>query len=444
MVRTNTFIRKNARLNIDQKVNDYLKIGANIGFTNGYNTSPQIGADYGTGTSARLAFVVPPVLPVYKNDGTFNIYQAGIGGMGEPFGNLGYPNPVYVLNENKFTTETDRLLTTLYVSITPFKGLELKSQFGIDNLTSEQTWYWSPINGDGQGTNGDAGASNRKFRRWNWSNTASYTTTLADKFNIGLLAGVEEQRTVDKSWSGEKYNVNDPFFKTYQGAWTNVYMGGGGMGENYYLSYFGRANFNYNKKYFVEGSVRRDGFSGLAAGNKYGTFWGASAMWSASNEQFISDAVGSIFSDIRLKASYGRVGNISAVGDFSSLFLYGSGLYATAPTLAFTQAGNADLKWETSDKYDGGISFSLLKDRIQAELSYYYNNINGLVLSVPQSPSKGIPGSSIPANVGSMYNTGAEISITSYNISKPDFSWTTTLNFSTLKNESDCPGSRCD
>ena len=157
-------------------------------------------------------------------------------------------------------------------------------------------------------------------------------------------------------------------------------------------------------------------------------------MWSASNEQFISDAIGSIFSNIRLKASYGRVGNISAVGDFSSLFLYGSGLYATAPTLAFTQAGNADLRWETSDKYDAGINFGLLKDRIQAELSYYYNNINGLVLSVPQSPSKGIHGSSIPANVGSMYNTGAEISITSYNISKPNFSWTTTLNFSTLKN----------
>ena len=99
------------------------------------------------------------------------------------------------------------------------------------------------------------------------------------------------------------------------------------MRENYYLSYFGRANFNFNKKYFVEGSVRRDGFSGLAKGNKYGTFFGASAMWSVSNEKFISDAVGSIFSDIRLKASFGRVGNISAVGDFSSLFLYGSGLY---------------------------------------------------------------------------------------------------------------------
>jgi TonB-linked SusC/RagA family outer membrane protein len=434
MVRTNSFKRKNARLNIDQKVNDYLKIGANISYTNGYNTSPQISSDYATGTAARLAFVLPPVLPVYNNDGTVNIYQAGIGGLGEPFGNLGYPNAVVVLKENKFTTETDRLLATLYGSITPFKGLELRSQFGIDNLTSEQTWYLGPTNGDGYDPNGDVGANNRKFRRWNWSNTANYTTTLAEKFNLGLLAGVEEQRTLDNNWQGEKYNVNDPFFKTYEGAWGNVYNSAGGMSENYYLSYFGRANFNFDKKYFVEGSVRRDGFSGLAKGNKYGTFFGASAMWSASNEKFISDAVGDIFSDIRLKASFGRVGNISAVGDFSSLYLYGSGLYANSATLSFSQAGNADLQWETSDKYDASLSFSLLKDKIQTEISYYYNNINGLVLSVPQSPSKGIPGNVIPANVGSMYNTGAEISITSYNISKPNFSWTTTVNFSTLKN----------
>ncbi len=92
-------------------------------------------------------------------------------------------------------------------------------------------------------------------------------------------------------------------------------------------------------------------------------------------------------------------------------------------------------KWETSDKYDFGLSFGLLKDKIQAEINYFYNDINGLVLGVPQSPSKGIPGNSISANVGSMFNKGLEITLTSFNIAKPNFSWTTTLNFSTLKNE---------
>ncbi|HOK27012.1 MAG TPA: TonB-dependent receptor [Bacteroidales bacterium] len=155
-----------------------------------------------------------------------------------------------------------------------------------------------------------------------------------------------------------------------------------------------------------------------------------------SNEEFVANsALNNIFSDIRIKASYGRVGNMSGIGNYSSLFLYSSGVYGAVPTLTFSQAGNADLKWESSDKYDVGLSFGFLKDKIQTEVSWFYNDINNLILSVPQSPSKGIPGNSIPANMGSMYNTGVELSLTSYNFVKKNFSWTTNFNFTYLKNE---------
>ncbi len=437
IIKKNTFTRKNARLNLDHKLNKYITLGANIAYTNGYNESPVTGASFATAGAARLAFVLPPNLAPYKNDGSgdFNIEGSAIGRMGQPFPALGYYNPTAILALNKFTTETDRLLTNVFGSIEPIKGLVLKSAFGMDNLTSETTYFQSPVTGDGFGSNGAAGAQNQKFIRWTWTNTANYNVTLLEKHNIGLLAGAEEQRSLNTSWSGSKTNVTDPFFKVYQGAWVTAGMGGGGLGENYFISYFGRASYNYNRKYYVEGSVRRDGFSGLAKDNKFGTFGGASIMWNASNEEFITNAVGSIFSDIRLKASFGRVGNISAVGDFSSLFLYGAGVYGAAPTLNFTQAGNAALQWETSDKYDFGLSFGLFQDKIQADINYFYNDINGLVLGVPQSPSKGIPGNSISANVGSMFNKGLELTLTSYNIAKPNFSWTTTLNFSSLKNE---------
>ncbi|MBG0861218.1 MAG: TonB-dependent receptor [Bacteroidales bacterium] len=437
MVKKNFYERKNARINLDHKLNKYVTLNANIAYTLGYTEAPNTGASFATAGAARLAFVLPPNLGPYKNDGSgdYNIEGSAIGRMGQPFPNLGYYNPVAIFNLNKFTTSTDRLLTTLSASVEPIKGLVLKTQYGIDYLNSETTTFQSPVTGDSYGSNGFAGNGYTKFKRWTWTNTANYNLVLREKFNIGLLAGAEEQYTTSVSWSGSKTNVADPFFKVYQGTWVTAGMGGGGIGENYFISYFGRASFNYNRKYYVEGSIRRDGFSGLAAGNKFGTFGGASVMWNASNEQFISNTLGSIFSDIRLKASYGRVGNISAVGDFSSLFLYGAGVYGAVPTLTFNQAGNADLQWETSDKYDVGLSFGLLNDKIQAEINYYYNDINGLVLSVPQSPSKGIPGNSIPANVGSMFNTGLELTLTSFNFSTAKFSWTTTLNFSTLKNE---------
>ncbi len=437
MVKKNLYKRKNARLNLDHKLNKYINLGANIGYTNGNNEAPNTGASFATAGAARLAFVLPPNLSPYLNDGSgnYNIEGSAIGRMGQPFPALGYYNPRAIMDLNKFTTETDRLLSTLSLTVTPIAGLVLKSVYGMDVLKSETTYFQSPVTGDGFGANGSTGASLEKFKRWTWTNTASYNVSLMEKYNIGLLVGAEEQRSTDISWSGSKSNVADPFFKVYQGTWVTAGMGGGGIGENYFISYFGRASFNYNKKYYIEGSMRRDGFSGLAAGNKFGTFGGASVMWNASNEEFISNSLGNIFSDIRLKGSFGRVGNISAVGDFSSLFLYSAGVYGAVPTLRFSQAGNADLQWETSNKYDFGLSFGLLKDKIQAEINYYYNDIDGLVLDVPQSPSKGIPGNTIPANVGSMFNTGLELSLTSFNFSTSKFSWTTILNFSTLKNE---------
>jgi TonB-linked SusC/RagA family outer membrane protein len=437
MIKKNTYNRKNARLNLDHKLNKYITLGVNLGYTNGLNKAPVTGSSFATAGAARLAFVLPPNLGPYKTDGSgdFNIAGSAIGNMGQPITNYGYYNPVAILALNQYTTETDRLLTTVYASVEPVKGFVLKTSYGMDNLTSEYMVFQSPVTGDGYGSNGYVYNQNEKFRRWTWTNTANYNVSIKDLYNVGLLAGIEEQRTTDKSWYGQATNVADPFFKVYQGSWVTPGTTGGGIGENYFISYFGRASFNYNRKYYIEGSVRRDGFSGLAKGNKFGTFGGVSVMWNASNEGFIANSVGSFFSDIRLKASYGRVGNMSAVGDFSSLFLYSSGVYGAAPTLTFSQAGNADLRWESSDKYDLGLSFGILKDRIQAEIGYYYNNINDLVLSVPQSPSKGVPGNSIAANVGSMFNTGLELTLTSYNITKPNFSWTTNFNFSTLKNE---------
>ena len=388
IMKKNTYARKNARLNIDHKLNKYVNLGANIAYTNGYSEAPNTGASFATAGAARLAFVLPPILGPYLNDGTYNINGSQIGSMATGLPNLGYYNVVAIEDLCKYTSETDRLIATLYGSVEPVKNLVIKTVYGIDNLGVESSAFYSPVTGDGYGSNGEATNYFNRLNRWTWTNTINYTTSLLEKFNLGFLAGTEEQRTVANNWNGDKTNVSDPFFKTYQGAWVTAQMGGGGQGENYFLSTFGRFSFNYNKKYYFEASVRRDGYSGLSAGNKYGTFGGASLMWNVSNENFITNSsVGKIFSDIRLKTSFGRVGNMSGIGDFSSLFLYGSGVYGAAPTLTFSQAGNASLKWETSNKFDAGLSFGVLKDKIQLDLNYYYNNINGLILSVPQSPS---------------------------------------------------------
>jgi TonB-dependent starch-binding outer membrane protein SusC len=435
MIENSSYKRKNVRLNIDHKLNDWVNLGVNIGYTNGFNASPNTGSDFSTAGAARLSFVLPSILGPYNNDGSYNLNGAAIGTQGTGLSGISYYNPAPIFDHNKFTNQTDRVLGNLYASIEPVKGLLLKTVFGMDNLSSESTEFYTGLAGDGFSDKGSSWNSFYRPNRWTWTNTLNYEKSFSEKYNIGLLAGIEEQSTKSKQWTASKTTVSDPFFEVYQGSWVTPGMGGGSIAENYFISYFGRASFNYSKKYYIEGSVRRDAFSGLSADNKWGTFGGASLMWNASNEQFIQNSIGSIFTDIRLKASYGRVGNMSGIGDFSSLYLYGSGLYGDVPTLSFTQIGNSALKWETSDKYDVGLSFGMLKDRIQAEINYYNNDINGLILSVQQAPSKGIPGGTIPQNIGEMTNKGLELTLTTYNFTTPDFSWTTTFNLSTMKNE---------
>ncbi len=439
MIKNNFYTRKNARMNIDHKVNKFLTMGANVAYTNGYTESPNTGSNFSTAGAARLAFVLPPIIGPFKNDGTYNITNGAIGtlGTGLPTSGLGYYNPAQIFDTDMHTTTSDRILATLYGSVEPVKGLVLKTVYGIDNLARETTTYWSPIGGDGYNYKGYAYNYSGQDNRWTWTNTANYNLTVAEKFNIGLLAGTEQQRTVGSSWNADKQLVSDPFFTTFAGSWAaNSAIPGGSYGTNFYSSLFGRANVNWDKKYYFEASLRRDGYSGLSKNNKYGNFGGVSFMWNVSNEGFIANSgLNEIFSDIRLKASYGRVGNMFGIGNYSSLFLYGGGLYGNASSFAFSQAGNPNLKWETSDKYDLGLSFGILKDRLQAEFSYFYNDVNNLILNLPQSPSKGIPGNSIPFNVGSMYNRGLEFSLTSFNISKPNLSWTTNFNFTYLTNE---------
>jgi hypothetical protein len=144
--------------------------------------------------------------------------------------------------------------------------------------------------------------------------------------------------------------------------------------------------------------------------------------------------LGNKITNLRLKASYGKVGNGNVPNAYGSYSTFGSGLYGAVPTLAFNQAGNKDLKWETSAQTNVGLDVSFLNDRIQVEANYYYKDINNLILNVPQAPSKGIPGNSILANVGSMYNQGYELAVTATPINNNGFVWTTNLNFATNEN----------
>jgi TonB-linked SusC/RagA family outer membrane protein len=439
-IKTNTFERKVFRGNVDHHLSKAITIGTNFSYSNSLNKGPNSGSlpgqAYNTGGLARLPLVLSPNVSPYNPDGSYNITSTGSIGLGANTVANSYPNAVVLLDLDKYTSNNTNVIGNVYAEWQLVTGLKFKTQYSINKLNTANTTFQNPISGDGQSSNGLALNGFQEYNRRDWTNTLNYVTALG-KNHINALAGVEEYHTTNVGTGTQRTNLADSYFNNFQGNFINVLSDattGNFQSENGFRSYFGSVNYDFDRKYLLSGTFRRDGFSGLSADNKYGNFGGGSIGWNIAEEGFFKkSSLAKIFEDLKIKGSYGVVGNVG-VGDYASLSLYNSGLYGNGATVYFNQAGNPNLKWETSKKTDVGISFGLFKGRIQAEVDYYNNTINNLILNAPQSPSRGIPGNTIAANVGSMYNRGFELNLTSRNIVKHNFSWTTNFNISTLKN----------
>lgn len=442
IIKRNSFNRKNILANVDQKVNKAISIGGKMAFSYEENLSATssgslAGEAFNTAGLGRAAFVIAPSVAPYNNDGSYNTNASGlIGVMGNKVGQVGFYNPVPTLDLNSSNSYGNHLQGNVYLQVKPVQWLTLKSLYGVDYLYLDNNLFASPVTGEGFPI-GSATSNYNKGQTYIWTNTAQFDYSLAEKHNINLVVGNEQQRGVGSGFGVNRTTVSDPFYTNIQGGFGTVALAGtsGNIGENYLISNFGRLNYNFNRKYIVSGSLRRDGASQLGANNKYGTFWGVSAGWEVARENFWSAAhLDKVFSSFKIRGSYGRVGNIAGLSNFGTLSTYGAGLYATNPTLGFSNAGNPNLKWETSTKTDFGFSFGLLNDRITGDLAFYKNNIDGLILNVTQPPSAGLP-NAIATNVGTMYNKGIELTLGASVISTKSFSWNTSFNFSYNKNE---------
>jgi len=153
MIKKNSFERKSIRFNIDHKVTKYFSVGANLNYTKSLNSAPNTGSlsgqAFNTAGAGRLAFVLPPNLAPYLNDGSYNISGSAIGNMGQPVANYGYYNPVAIMDLNSYTAENDRVLANLSATLNPIKGFFIKTAYGIDNLSVESISFQSGLTGDG-------------------------------------------------------------------------------------------------------------------------------------------------------------------------------------------------------------------------------------------------------------------------------------------------------
>jgi TonB-linked SusC/RagA family outer membrane protein len=341
------------------------------------------------------------------------------------------PNILFVLENNKATSKSYRVLGNVYLEATFLKKITYRPQLSVDILLNDGFQYWDPRHGDGAGRGGYVMQAFQNATRYNVQNVLTYTDKFADAHNLTITLVQEMQKHKYYWYEAVAQNISDRFFRhnIISGTATTQTIGGS-LSENMLQSLAARLNYNYLNKYYLQASVRRDGLSSLPVANRFGIFPGASIGWTLSEESFIKDNLPEI-NDLKLRASYASVGNTS-IGNYPYLGLFGSALYGTQNGIAFSQMGNSSLMWETSNKFNVGLDLTMFDGKVGLNIDYYNNNNDGLILQAPTPPSLGVPSNVINKNVGTLVNKGLEISARVSPLSSKDFKWdiegTLTLN----------------
>ncbi|GAB2454395.1 SusC/RagA family TonB-linked outer membrane protein [Hymenobacter qilianensis] len=443
VIKANSLKRATFRGNLNQEVTKWLNLGMNVGLTRTENEGLNTGRNSLSGNVLNALSVFPNV-PARNEDGTPYILPTAPAVIGQGNNTQGisfnYPNVLFALENNVFGATNYRILGNVFAEVQPLEGLRLRTQYGTDFFLNDDFQFLDPRHGDGLGSRGVVFQQFAPTFRWNWQNTIAYDKQFGDAHKIGVIAGVEYQKTRAQSFFAQGTGISDRYFGS-----NNIISGtlatptvGGGFGENGFDSYFGRINYAFKDRYLLSATVRNDAISSLPEANRRGTFPGASLGWRVSQEPFFkSSGISSILSDLKLRASYAEVGNVD-IGNYPYASLFGPAKYGSQNGIGYNingQFGNENLKWETSKKKDFGVDLGFLDDRFTLTADYYQNNIDDLILFVRAPLSLGIPNSGYNANIGRMRNEGFEFALNTQNIANEDFNWTTNINFSTNKNE---------
>jgi len=408
----NDLDRISARTNVRHNFSDKFSAGLNLGYS---TTTINRVANDNAFVNPLQAIAQAPLSPARLENG-------------EPFAGTVYPNFLLELDFGDYVTRLRRLTGKAYAQYQIIPGLKFNTDFGYDmSYTTEEQFRGSrtPF----QSTNGEVFNSNVAQENYVWANYMTFDRDINDRNNINVVVGTEitEARRRFNSVTGTEFPSDD--FQTINSA-AEITAGQGELTGYNFLSYFARAQYVFDNKYFVKASIRRDGSSRFGSNSRYGTFPAASVGWIVSEEGFLQN--NSVLSFLKARVSYGQLGN-SEIGNFPSLFLFQGTSYNQRPGIQPTQPGNNDLTWETTTQLDIGIEFGLF-DIISGELDYYNKDTEGLLFSVPLPGSSGA--TSINRNIGLLNNQGVELILNADILRKPNgFSWTTSFNAARNVNE---------
>lgn len=330
------------------------------------------------------------------------------------------------------------LNTSVTETFTPLEGLTFQALQSINGLESMNHGAFSPYDAfvDGMGNKIDAmkgsvSASSSRYYQFTLSHTAEWRKQFGDHY-VGILLG--EETRIERSRGLSAYTegqTDSRLLLLPHGTTVAPSDLGDSFGEEVANSLFANAEYNYKEKYYVTGSIRRDGSSKFAPGHRWGTFWSAGAKWDLKKENFLKDV--EWLNDLSLSVNYGTTGNDSGTGSYGYFGSYGvGGLYNGESSLGIASMSNPDLTWETTAKWNVGLNFSIF-DRAHFQVDFYRNKSTDMLMSIPYSMTTGF--SSGIGNVAAMTNTGVEANVDVDILKTKDFYWSFKANVGYNKNE---------
>ena len=433
--------RITSRLNGTFSPKSWLTLGGNVNLTLGESHGPT-----GAGSSSIVnpfgfAKNIGSIYPVYVVDsngvGQRDAFGNPVYDYGEGYAEYNIQSRPYspgrhALAEAYYNDELNRNNNYGFRFFTEFslmKDLKLKLTYGQDLQDGINKSYENEEVGDGApvGRYGET-----RFRRVvkNFSQLLTYNKLFADVHNLDITLGHE---SFDRNYS-QNSGLADT--QTAVGIYefdnfSVVSRLGGYSSDKRTEGYFARVNYDYNNKYFISASLRRDGSSVFSEDVRWGNFYSVGLSWLIDRENFM-DSVD--FVDyLKLRASYGEVGNDNLGNFYISQPLYALTSNAGQPAIFWDSLGNNALTWETVESYDVALEFGLFNNKLDGTIEYYVKNSSDLLYNLPIALSNGL--NTKPENVGTLTNSGLELSLTGHLVDKNDFGWDLTLTTSTFKNE---------
>jgi len=435
------FDRLTTRVNADFDANDWLTIGGSANVTTSNSAGP---SSAGTGSIVNpfgFAKNIGSIYPVYVNDQQGNIVLDAAGenlfdaGEGYSDFNIG-SRPVnqgrHALQELILNDERDRNNQYGFRAFSDFHimdGLTLSLNYGRDLNEGLQKEYENNIIGDAQPT---GRYSETRFRRQveNFFQTLTYSKTFQERHNFEILVGHESYDRSFTSNSGLAIDQTATGIFEFDNFATPVSLGGATTDKRI-EGYFSKIGYDYDSKYYLTLSARRDGSSVFSPESRWGNFFSVGASWKLDQESFIQDI--SFINRLKLRGSYGQVGNDDLFDFYLSQPRYALSSNAGSPAILLSDIGNQLLQWETTTSYDVALIFSLFNNFLDGSIEYYKRNTTDLLYDLPIALSNGV--NSFPANIGDLYNSGIELGLTANLIRNRGLNWSVTFNASTLKNQ---------